>query len=70
MYWGHEMMGWGGGFFMIYAPGRHVELNSFMAGAGRRRMQYGLEFEGSKIVSNSASHSGAMLGHEAIVADA
>ena len=47
----------GGGFFMVYAPKLHNELDEFMQRAGLRRMLYGPEFDGAKIVCNSAAPS-------------
>ncbi len=56
----------GGGFFMVYAPKQHSELNGFMEAHGLRRMHYGLEFEGAKIISNSAVFSSGFLEHAPI----
>ena len=50
----------GGGFFMVYAPAKHAELNAFMAKAGLERMPYRIEFEGSKIISNSSRSTGVI----------
>lgn len=50
----------GGGFFMVYAPKKHAELGAFMARAGLERMQYRIEFEGSKIISNTTPSTGVM----------
>ncbi len=53
----------GGGFFMVYAPKAHTELTTFMERAGLKRMHYNLEFEGTKVVSNSLSSSTGILEH-------
>jgi D-glycero-alpha-D-manno-heptose-7-phosphate kinase len=42
----------GGGFLMLYCPGRHRELTKFMEAAGMPRLRYNLEFQGSKVVTN------------------
>ncbi len=44
----------GGGFFMVYAPRAHRELDAFMGRAGLERMQYRIEFDGAKIISNTS----------------
>ncbi len=56
----------GGGFFMIYAPKAHAEVAEFMSRAGMERMHYRLEFEGSKVISDSSRNSLGLFGHEAI----
>jgi len=43
----------GGGFFMIYAPGRHREIGTFMAERGLQRLPYNLDFEGVKVIHNT-----------------
>lgn len=55
----------GGGFFVVYAPHKHAELDAFMTRAGLRRMQYGLESDGAKIVCNSSSPSTGRPDHAA-----
>jgi D-glycero-alpha-D-manno-heptose-7-phosphate kinase len=55
----------GGGFFIVYAPHKHSELDAFMARAGLRRMQYGLELDGARIVCNSSSPSMGRPDHAA-----
>lgn len=59
----------GGGFFVVYAPSRHRELNGFMEDAGLQRMHYGIEFEGTKIISNSSTPSMGFMDHGAVGAD-
>ena len=56
----------GGGFFMVYAPKAHNELNAFMARAGLERMHYRLEFEGSKIIANSSHSASGLYEHPAM----
>ena len=40
----------GGGFFMVYAPKHHAELDEFMIRHGLTRMHYGVDREGAKIL--------------------
>ncbi len=40
----------GGGFFMVYAPRHHAELDEFMTRHGLTRMHYGVDWEGAKIL--------------------
>lgn len=40
----------GGGFFMVYAPKHHAELDEFMVRHGLTRMHYGVDWEGAKIL--------------------
>jgi D-glycero-alpha-D-manno-heptose-7-phosphate kinase len=40
----------GGGFFMVYAPKHHAELDEFMTRHGLTRMHYGVDWEGAKIL--------------------
>lgn len=40
----------GGGFFMVYAPKHHAELDEFMTQHGLTRMHYGVDWEGAKIL--------------------
>jgi D-glycero-alpha-D-manno-heptose-7-phosphate kinase len=43
----------GGGFFMVYAPKNHAELDEFMGRHGLTRMHYRLDTEGVKILTSS-----------------
>lgn len=43
----------GGGFFMVYAPSNHAELDEFMSKHGLTRMHYRLDTEGAKILTAS-----------------
>jgi D-glycero-alpha-D-manno-heptose-7-phosphate kinase len=43
----------GGGFFMVYAPSHHAELDEFMTRHGLSRMHYRLDTEGAKILTSS-----------------
>jgi D-glycero-alpha-D-manno-heptose-7-phosphate kinase len=43
----------GGGFFMVYAPNHHAELDEFMQQHGLTRMHYRLDTEGVKILTTS-----------------
>lgn len=43
----------GGGFFMVYAPDNHAELDEFMSKHGLTRMHYRLDTEGAKILTSS-----------------
>ena len=43
----------GGGFFMIYAPKNHAEIDEFMTRHGLTRMHYRLDTEGAKILTSS-----------------
>jgi D-glycero-alpha-D-manno-heptose-7-phosphate kinase len=56
----------GGGFFIVYAPQRHAELNAFMRKAGLQRLPYGIEFEGTKIISNSVGASTPSADHDPV----
>ncbi len=56
----------GGGFFMVYAPTNHRELNDFMESNGLHRLQYDMEYQGSKVISNSGSSSSGMLDHDSL----
>jgi D-glycero-alpha-D-manno-heptose-7-phosphate kinase len=42
----------GGGFLMLYCPGNHKELMGFMHANGMMRVHYGVEFEGSRVITN------------------
>ncbi len=55
----------GGGCFVVYAPGKHVELTRFMEEHGLVRMHYAVEFEGSKIICDSSGTSSGPLDHSA-----
>lgn len=53
----------GGGFLMLYCPGRHRELMNFMESVGMSRLYYGAEFEGSRVIANTLkSYSGHIHG--------
>jgi D-glycero-alpha-D-manno-heptose-7-phosphate kinase len=55
----------GGGFLMLYAPGRHVELENFMASQGMPRLRYGVAYRGAEVVvdlRDGRSGSGVGLG--------
>lgn len=53
----------GGGFLMLYCPRKHHELTAFMESVGMSRLQYGAEFEGSKVITNTLkSYSGHVHG--------
>ena len=56
----------GGGFFVVYAPSQHAELNTFMAQAGLQRLPYAIEFEGTKIISNTVSSGMPCANHDAV----
>ncbi len=56
----------GGGFFVVYAPQRHAELNQFMQQAGMQRLPYAIEFEGTKIISNSDSLVAPLVDHDPV----
>lgn len=45
----------GGGFLMLYAPGRHRELESFMQGRGMPRLHYRIENAGTKVIADHAN---------------
>ncbi len=55
----------GGGFFVVYAPDNHIELNKFMESNGLQRLSFGLEFEGCKVICNSAHSPSGLFTHEA-----
>ena len=59
----------GGGFFMVYAPKKHAEVSRFLEERGLRRLHYGLEFEGAKVVSNSTSFAAGLRQHPPIPPD-
>lgn len=56
----------GGGFFIVYAPSHHSELNTFMARAGLQRLPYAIEFEGSKLISNSDNTVAPFADHDPV----
>lgn len=56
----------GGGFFMVYAPKNHLELNNFMEGNGLQRLNFGLEFEGCKVICNSTHSPLGLFTHDAV----
>lgn len=45
----------GGGFLMLYAPSRQLELEAFMESRGLPRMHYQVEPEGTRVVANLAT---------------
>jgi D-glycero-alpha-D-manno-heptose-7-phosphate kinase len=45
----------GGGFLMLYAPGRHRELEAFMQGRGMPRLHYRIEKGGTKVIADHAN---------------
>jgi D-glycero-alpha-D-manno-heptose-7-phosphate kinase len=45
----------GGGFLMLYAPGRHRELEAFMAAQGMPRLHYKIENGGAKVIADHAN---------------
>jgi D-glycero-alpha-D-manno-heptose-7-phosphate kinase len=57
----------GGGFVMVYAPGRHAEVTRFMAERGLKRLHYNVEFEGVKVIANTTPYAGGytpeVVGH-------
>ncbi len=59
----------GGGFLMVYAPRSHAAITTFMAERGLRRLHYGVEFEGVKVLSNNTHYAGGytpeVVGHRA-----
>jgi D-glycero-alpha-D-manno-heptose-7-phosphate kinase len=44
----------GGGFLMLYAPGKHRELEAFMASQGMTRLHYKIEPGGTKVIADHA----------------
>lgn len=54
----------GGGFFVAYAPKNHAQLDVFMQEHGLERMHYAVDYEGARIVSNTASTTTGLLDHE------
>jgi D-glycero-alpha-D-manno-heptose-7-phosphate kinase len=42
----------GGGFVMLYCPGRHRELERFMLQQGMPRLHYAVEYEGARVMAN------------------
>lgn len=57
----------GGGFLMVYAPANHAALTRFMGERGLRRLHYGVEFEGVKVLTNNTHYGGGytpeVVGH-------
>ena len=53
----------GGGFLMLYAPKKGQELTEFMRKKGYLRLNYNVEFEGSKVVTDLRSSQGLGEGH-------
>ncbi len=53
----------GGGFLMLYAPREGKELTEFMMQKGYARLNYNVEFEGSKVVTDLRSSQGLGEGH-------
>jgi len=43
----------GGGFFMVYAPSNHAELDEFMSKHGLTRMHFRLDTAGAKVLTSS-----------------
>ncbi len=56
----------GGGFFMVYAPAQHAELAAFMQAHGLIRLNYGLDYDGARVVVNSTSPGAALLAHDPV----
>ena len=55
---GGKIIGAGGGvFLMLYAPKKHIELKKYMETAGLPRLNYSLDYQGSRIVSDLRSSS-------------
>jgi D-glycero-alpha-D-manno-heptose-7-phosphate kinase len=42
----------GGGFLMLYCPGRHRRLEEFMLQQGMPRLHYAVEYEGAKVMAD------------------
>ncbi len=53
----------GGGFLMLYTPKNGKQLTEFMMGKGYARLNYNVEFEGSKVVTDLRSSQGLGEGH-------
>jgi len=53
----------GGGFLMLYTANQGKELTEFMKKKGYLRLNYNVEFEGSKVVTNLGSSQGLGEGH-------
>ena len=53
----------GGGFLMLYSPHKGKELTEFMRNKGYLRLNYNVEFEGSKVVTDLSSTQGLGEGH-------
>ncbi|HUF52057.1 MAG TPA: hypothetical protein VMN60_14630 [Longimicrobiales bacterium] len=56
----------GGGFLMLYAPGRHRELESFMLSQGMPRLHYKIEPGGTKVIADHAGVAPARQRHTVI----
>ena len=54
----------GGGFFVAYAPKNHAPLDAFMYEHGLERMHYAVDYDGARIVSNTASTTTGTIDHE------
>ena len=57
----------GGGFLLLYCPADHDRLDRFMAAQGMPRLDYMIESEGSKVVTNVGSTK-SMLFHPRVAA--
>ena len=55
----------GGGFVMLYAPKNHAQLKKYMEEAGLPRLNYGLDYQGSRIVADLRSDSNFYVKHSA-----
>lgn len=53
----------GGGFLMLYAPKKGKDLTEFMRKKGHLRLNYDVEFEGSKVVTDLRISHGLVEGH-------
>lgn len=53
----------GGGFLMLYAPKKHIELKRFMESASLPRLDYSLDHQGSRIVADLRSASSFYVKH-------
>ena len=55
----------GGGFVMLYAPKNHAQLKKYMKEAGLPRLNYSLDHQGSRIISDLRSPSNFYVKHNA-----
>ena len=54
----------GGGFLMLYAPSKHLQLEEHMNSLGMKRLHYCVDYQGSKILLNSFNSHERQVDHD------